>query len=61
MAQIHPVGWREMSVTGSAAREIETLAFLEQRLSDTPYVIYHGVHWTNVEQCSTLVLSLIHI
>ena len=50
MAHIHPAGWREMSVTGSAAREIETLAFLEQRLSDTPYVIYHGVHWTNVEQ-----------
>jgi len=50
MAHIQPAGWREMSVTGAAAREIETLAFLEQRLSDTPYVIYHGVHWTNVEQ-----------
>lgn len=50
MAQLHPAGWREMAVTGAAAREIETLSFLEQRLSDTPYVIYHGVHWTNVEQ-----------
>lgn len=50
MAQLQPAGWREMAVTGAAAREIETLAFLEQRLSDTPYVIYHGVHWTNVEQ-----------
>ena len=49
MAQIHPAGWREMSVTGNAAREIETLALLEQRLSDTPYHVYHGVHWTNVE------------
>ena len=49
MAHIHPAGWREMSVTGSAAREIETLTLLEKRLSDTPYEIYHGVHWTNVE------------
>lgn len=49
MAQIHPAGWREMSVTGNAAREIETLAILDQRLGDTPYHIYHGVHWTNVE------------
>ena len=50
MAYIHPAGWREMSVTGAAAREIETLAYLDQRLSDAPYHIYHGVHWTNVEQ-----------
>ncbi|MFC0253527.1 ATP-binding domain-containing protein [Massilia consociata] len=49
MAHIHPAGWREMSVTGSAAREIETLTLLEKRLSDAPYEIYHGVHWTNVE------------
>ncbi|HEX9171503.1 MAG TPA: ATP-binding domain-containing protein [Telluria sp.] len=50
MAHIHPSGWREMSVTGTAAREIETLAYLEARLADAPYSIYHGVHWTNVEQ-----------
>jgi len=49
MAHIHPAGWREMSVTGAAVREIETLSLLEKRLSDTPYEIYHGVHWTNVE------------
>ena len=49
MAHIHPAGWREMSVTGSAAREIETLTLLDKRLSDAPYEIYHGVHWTNVE------------
>jgi hypothetical protein len=49
MAQIHPAGWREMSVTGLAAREIETLAWLDERLADAPYSIYHGVHWTNVE------------
>ncbi len=39
-----------MSVTGAAAREIETLASLEASLADTPYSIYHGVHWTNVEK-----------
>ena len=49
MAHIHPAGWREMSVTGAAAREIETLASLEASLADTPYSIYHGVHWTNAE------------
>ncbi|MFL6674477.1 MAG: ATP-binding domain-containing protein [Massilia sp.] len=50
MAHIHPTGWREMSVTGTAAREIETLANLEAGLADAPYSIYHGVHWTNVEK-----------
>jgi hypothetical protein len=50
MAHIHPSGWREMSVTGTAAREIETLAYLEASLADAPYSIYHGVHWTNVEK-----------
>jgi hypothetical protein len=49
MAHIHPAGWREMSVTGAAAREIETLGYLEVALEDVPYSIYHGVHWTNVE------------
>lgn len=49
MAHIHPAGWRDMSVTGAAAREIETLALLEASLADTPYSIYHGVHWTNAE------------
>jgi hypothetical protein len=53
MAHIHPSGWREMSVTGLAAREIETLACLEVALEDVPYSIFHGVHWTNVEKgCS---------
>ncbi|WP_426113787.1 ATP-binding domain-containing protein [Massilia sp. PWRC2] len=49
MAHIHPAGWRDMAVTGAAAREIETLATLEASLADTPYSIYHGVHWTNAE------------
>ena len=50
MAYIHPSGWSEMSVTGAAAREIDTLAYLDDALQDAPYSIYHGVHWTNVEQ-----------
>jgi hypothetical protein len=50
MAHIHPAGWREISVTGAAAREIETLAWLDASLADAPYSIYHGVHWTNVEK-----------
>ncbi|MET0321781.1 MAG: ATP-binding domain-containing protein [Duganella sp.] len=50
MAHIHPTGWQEMSVTGTAAREIETLSYLEATLADLPYRVYHGVHWTNVEQ-----------
>ena len=49
MAHIHPTGWQEMAVTGTAAREIETLAYLDSTLASAPYRIYHGVHWTNVE------------
>jgi len=37
MAHIHPTGWQEMSVTGTAAREIETLTYLEATLADLPY------------------------
>jgi len=50
MAHIHPTGWQEMTVTGTAAREIETLSYLEATLADLPYRVYHGVHWTNVEK-----------
>ncbi len=39
-----------MAVTGTAAREIETLTYLESTLASAPYRIYHGVHWTNVEK-----------
>ena len=38
-----------MAVTGAAARQIETLVYLERALAHAPYRIYHGVHWTNVE------------
>ena len=37
-----------MAVTGAAAREIETLTYLEKVFAGVPYRIYHGVHWTNV-------------
>jgi hypothetical protein len=49
MAQVHPAGWRELSVTGAAQREIETLTLLAAALPDT-YTVFHGVHWTNVEK-----------
>lgn len=49
MAIIFPDGWKELSVTGAAAREIETLALLADALPDE-YRVYHGVHWTRVQQ-----------
>lgn len=49
MAHIHPSGWREFSVTGAAAREIETLALLERALP-ADYTVYHGVHWSSLAQ-----------
>ena len=38
-----------MSVTGAAARKIETFAHLDVNLKNVPYRICHGVHWSNVE------------
>lgn len=49
MARIIPDGWRELQVTGAAAREIETLAWLAEALPEA-YTVYHGVHWTNLER-----------
>jgi hypothetical protein len=49
MAIIYPDGWKELEVTGGAAREIETLSHLADALPDD-YRIYHGVHWTRVQQ-----------
>lgn len=49
MARIIPDGWRELAVTGSAQREIETLTRLAGSLGDA-YTVYHGVHWTNLER-----------
>ncbi|NCW77798.1 MAG: nuclease [Oxalobacteraceae bacterium] len=49
MAHIQPEGWRDMSVTGAAQREIETLMLLSQALPDE-YTIFHGVHWTQLDK-----------
>ncbi len=49
MARIHPEGWREMSVTGAAQREIETLSLLASALPED-YTVFHGVHWTNIDR-----------
>lgn len=48
MARIIPDGWRELSVTGAAQREIETLAVLAEGLPDD-YSVYHAVHWTGID------------
>jgi hypothetical protein len=47
MAQIFPDGWRELAVSGAAAREIETLALLAMALP-ADYTVYHGVHWSSL-------------
>lgn len=49
MAHIVPDGWRELSRSGAAQREIETLALLETGLP-AGYTVYHAVHWTNIER-----------
>ena len=54
MARVHPEGWRELKPVGAAAREIETLERLADGLPDT-YTIYHGVHWTRLQQGHALI------
>ena len=54
MAVIIPEGWRALEATGAAQREIETLAVLEKALPDS-YTVYHGVHWTRVQQGHALI------
>lgn len=58
MAKVIPEGWRELSSPGSALgaaqRELETLALLAEHLPDN-YTVYHGVHWTRVQQGFALV------
>jgi hypothetical protein len=48
MARIVPSDWRSLEATGSAVRELETLALLERGLADT-LTVFHGVHWTRVQ------------
>jgi hypothetical protein len=54
MAHIIPEGWQALEATGAQQREIETLALLAQDLPDG-YTVYHGVHWTRVNQGHALV------
>lgn len=54
MAHIIPEGWQALEATGAAQREIETLAQLAAQLPDA-YTVYHGVHWTRVNQGHALV------
>ncbi|WP_118180259.1 ATP-binding domain-containing protein [Paraburkholderia phosphatilytica] len=53
MARIVPDDWKQLAVTGAAARERETLSLLEHALSDD-YTVYHGVHWTRLNQSFTV-------
>jgi len=49
MAKVYPSGWRELNAIPDVTRELETLEFLGQQLSDS-YSIYHVVHWTRIQQ-----------
>ena len=48
MAKVFPGGWREMTPLADTGLELETLELLGSGLDDS-YTVYHGVHWTNVE------------
>ena len=54
MAKVFPDGWRELTATGSAERELQTLAQLAAGLDDS-YSVYHGVHWTRVDRGNTAI------
>jgi hypothetical protein len=54
MAHIIPEGWQALEATGAQQREIETLALLAAHLPDA-YTVYHGVHWTRINQGHALV------
>jgi hypothetical protein len=54
MARVIPEGWRELQAIGAAQRELETLARLASGLPDG-YTVYHGIHWTRVENHRALV------
>jgi hypothetical protein len=56
MAKVFPDGWRELTATGAAERELQTLAQLAAGLVDD-YTVYHGVHRTQVERGSCAILG----
>jgi hypothetical protein len=49
MARIVPSHWQALSASGAAQRELDTLARLATELPDG-YTVFHGVHWTRIEQ-----------
>lgn len=52
MAKVIPDGWRELAAGeagGAAERELATLALLERGLP-AAYTVYHGVHWTRLDE-----------
>ncbi len=49
MAKVIPANWQVMEAVGAAQREFETLALLARELPDD-YSVFHGIHWTRVEQ-----------
>jgi hypothetical protein len=56
MARVFPGGWRELSATGAAERELQTLAQLAGGLADS-YTVYHGVHWTRIESAGHAIFG----
>jgi len=52
VAKVIPDGWRELASAdagGAAERELATLALLERGLP-ADYTVYHGVHWTRLDE-----------
>ncbi|CAN7675912.1 ATP-dependent helicase [Trinickia sp. LjRoot230] len=49
MARLIPDDWKNLSATGAAERERETLSLLEAMLP-AGYTVYHGVHWTRLNR-----------
>jgi hypothetical protein len=49
MAKVIPANWQSMEAIGAAQRELETLALLARELPDG-YSVFHGIHWTRIEQ-----------
>lgn len=53
MARVIPADWQALEAGGAAGRELETLALLARELPDA-YTVFHGIHWTRIEQGSAL-------
>jgi len=52
VAKVIPDGWRELAAGeagGAAERELATLELLERGLP-AAYTVYHGVHWTRLDE-----------